>query len=184
MWLADIDRFASYLRPDELHTAFNFDFMARPWHAADLRDSIDATLAAHAPGRRAGHLGPVEPRRHPAGHPLRPDDSSFAFARKRFGTPTDLELGRVGPRAAALLTAALPGSLYIYQGDELGLDEVEVPLDEIQDPMHDRSGGVDPGSRRLSGAAALERDGRPPFGFSPDGATGRPWLTQPAHWAA
>ena len=42
-------RFAHYLRPDELHTAFNFDFMARPWDAASLRASIDATLAAHAP---------------------------------------------------------------------------------------------------------------------------------------
>ena len=49
IWLADAERFARYLRPDELHTAFNFDFMARPWDAASLRDSIDATLAAHAP---------------------------------------------------------------------------------------------------------------------------------------
>ena len=49
VWLPDIERFAQYLRPDELHTAFNFDFMARPWDAASLRDSIDATLAAHAP---------------------------------------------------------------------------------------------------------------------------------------
>ncbi len=95
---------------------------------------------------------------------------------------TDLDLGRRRARAAALLTAALPGSLYIYQGDELGLDEVEVPIAEIQDPMHDRSGGTDPGRDGCrvplpwSGTAA-------PFGFSPAGSTGRPWLTQPAHWA-
>ena len=42
-------RFALYLRPDELHTAFNFDFLARPWDAGALRESIDRTLAAHAP---------------------------------------------------------------------------------------------------------------------------------------
>ena len=76
----------------------------------------------------------------------------------------------------------MPGSLYIYQGDELGLDEVDVPIAEIQDPMHDRSGGTDPGRDGCrvplpwSGASA-------PFGFSPPKATGRPWLTQPAHWA-
>ena len=49
LWLPDIDRFAMYLRPDELHTAFNFDFLARPWDARELRASIDETLAAHAP---------------------------------------------------------------------------------------------------------------------------------------
>ena len=46
------------------------------------------------------------------------DDTSFAFDRKRFGTPTDLATGTRRARAAALLTAALPGCLYIYQGDE------------------------------------------------------------------
>ena len=49
VWLRRRRPVRRYLRPDELHTAFNFDFMARPWEAADLRDSIDATLAAHAP---------------------------------------------------------------------------------------------------------------------------------------
>ena len=73
-------------------------------------------------------------------------DSSFAFATKQRGVPTDLELGRRRARAAALLTAALPGSLYIYQGDELGLDEVEdLPADRLQDPIVHRSGGLDPG---------------------------------------
>lgn len=91
-------------------------------------------------------------------------------------------LGRRRARAAALLTAALPGSLYIYQGDELGLDEVEVALDEIQDPMHARSGGVDPGRDGCRVPLPWSGDARP-FGFSPDGATSRPWLTQPEHWA-
>ena len=55
----DIERFARYLRPDELHTAFNFDFMARPWDAGaaarlDRRDARGARA-----DRRAGHLGAV-----------------------------------------------------------------------------------------------------------------------------
>jgi alpha-glucosidase len=182
IWLADIDRFAKYLRPDELHTAFNFDFMARPWRAADLRDSIDSTLAAHAPvGAPATWVLSNHDVTRPVSRYGRAD-SAFAFSRKRFGVATDLEMGRRRARAAALLTAALPGSLYIYQGDELGLDEVEVPVDEIQDPMHDRSGGTDPG--RDGCRVPLPWSGHvPPFGFSPAGSTDRPWLTQPAHWA-
>ena len=107
--------------------------------------SIDATLAAHAP---VGAPPTWVLSNHDVTRPVTRygrEDTSFDFRRKRFGTPTDLELGRRRARAAALLTVALPGSLYVYQGEELGLDEVEVPLDEIQDPMHDRSGGTDPG---------------------------------------
>jgi len=182
VWLEDIERFALYLRPDELHTAFNFDFMARPWDAASLRDSIDATLAAHAP---VGAPATWVLSNHDVTRPVTRygrADSSFAFARKRFGSPTDIALGRRRARAAALLTAALPGSLYIYQGDELGLDEVDVPLAEIQDPMHARSGGIDPG--RDGCRVPLPWDGTSaPFGFSPAGAPGEPWLSQPGHWA-
>ena len=48
VWLPDAARFARYLRPDELHTAFNFDFLGCPWDAAALRAVIDSTLALHA----------------------------------------------------------------------------------------------------------------------------------------
>ena len=62
---------------------------------------------------------------------------------------------------------ALPGSFYLYQGDELGLPEVEdLPVDRIQDPMHFQSGGVDPG--RDGCRVPLPWSGTaPPFGFSP-----------------
>jgi alpha-glucosidase len=182
VWLADIDRFARYLRPDELHTAFNFDFMTQPWDPGSLRDSIDATLAAHAP---VGAPATWVLSNHDVTRPVTRygrEDSSFAFARKRFGSPTDTALGRRRARAAALLTAALPGSLYIYQGDELGLDEVDVPREAIQDPMHARSGGVDPG--RDGCRVPLPWDGHSaPFGFSPASASAEPWLSQPSHWA-
>ena len=182
VWLEDQERFARYLRPDEMHTAFNFDFMARPWDATSLRASIDATLAAHAP---VGAPATWVLSNHDVTRPVTRygrEDSSFAFVRKRFGTPSDPQLGRRRARAAALLTAALPGSLYLYQGDELGLDEVDVPLAEIQDPMHGRSDGRDPGRDGCRVPLPWSGDG-PPFGFSPDGAVSRPWLSQPGHWA-
>ena len=111
-------------------------------------------------------------------------DSSFSFATKQWGTPTDRALGTRRARAAALLTAALPGSLYIYQGDELGLDEVEdLPSDRLQDPIVHRSGGADPG--RDGCRVPLPWAGQTrPFGFSPPGASTDPWLPQPASWSA
>jgi alpha-glucosidase len=183
IWLPDMERFARYLRPDELHTAFNFDFLGRPWQAAGLRASIDSTIEAHAP---VGAASTWVLSNHDVTRPvtrLGREDSSFAFAAKRHGTPTDLDLGRRRARAAALLSAALPGSLYIYQGDELGLDEVDdLPVDRIQDPMYFRSGGTDPG--RDGCRVPLPWSGtRPPFGFSPEGADDEPWLPQPASWA-
>ena len=184
VWMPDSKRFADYLRSDEMHTAFNFDFMARPWDAAELRESIDSMLAAHAP---VGAPSTWVLSNHDVTRPVTRfgrEDSSFAFATKRFGTPTDLALGTRRARAAALLTAALPGSLYVYQGDELGLPEAEdLPLESLQDPMHFRSGGVDPGRDGCrvplpwSGTAS-------PYGFSPAGATSAPWLPQPTDWAS
>ena len=183
LWLPDIDRFAKYLRPDELHTAFNFDFLARSWDAASLKESIDSTLAAHAP---VGAPATWVLSNHDVTRPVTRYgrvDSSFAFATKRAGIPTDLELGRKRARAAALLCAALPGSLYIYQGDELGLDEVQdLPAHQLQDPMYLRSGGVDPGRDGCRVPLPWAGSSRP-FGFSPDRATGEPWLRQPSRWA-
>ena len=98
--------------------------------------------------------------------------------------PPTSALGRRRARAAALLAAALPGALYVYQGEELGLDEVQdLPHEELTDPMYLRSGGVDPG--RDGCRVPLPWSGAtPPFGFSPDGAGAAPWLSQPARWAA
>lgn len=182
VWLGDAERFALYLRPDELHTAFNFDFMARPWSAKELRESIDSTIAAHGP---VGAPATWVLSNHDVTRPVTRygrADSSFSFAAKRFGTPTDPEVGARRARAAALLTAALPGCLYIYQGDELGLPEVEdLPADVLQDPMHFRSGGVDPG--RDGCRVPLPWSGsKPPYGFSPDDVP--TWLPMPDDWAA
>ncbi|MGR0318505.1 glycoside hydrolase family 13 protein [Agromyces sp. ZXT2-3] len=183
VWVPDAARFAAYLRPDEMHTAFNFDFMARPWDAAELRESIDLMLDAHAP---VGAPSTWVLSNHDVTRPVTRygrEDSGFAFARKRFGTPTDLERGTRRARAAALLTAALPGSLYLYQGDELGLPEVDLPREVLEDPMHFRSGGVDPG-RDGCRVPLPWRGTASPFGFSPHGASAAPWLPQPAEWAA
>ena len=186
VWLPDADRFAAYLRPDEMHTAFNFDFMARPWDARELRESIDLHARRARPGRRAGDLGAVQPRRHPAGHALRPRGHVVRVRRQALRHPDRPGAGHApGPRAPRCSRAALPGSLYIYQGDELGLPEVEdLPLDLLAGPdaLPLRAASTRAGTAagcRCPGAATS-----PPFGFCPDTARRSPWLPQPADWAA
>jgi alpha-glucosidase len=183
IWLPDADRFARYLRPDELHTAFNFDFLGCPWEADRIRASIDAALAAHAP---VDAPATWVLSNHDVTRPVTRygrADSSFAFESKRAGTPTDLGRGTRRARAAALLAMALPGSMYVYQGEELGLPEVEdIPSDRKQDPMWHRSGGVDPGRDGCRIPIPWSGD-TPPYGFSENGAA-RPWLDQPDDWAS
>ncbi len=182
IWLPDPRRFALYLRPNEMHSAFNFDFLAAPWDAAELRRVIDETLAAHAPvGAPATWvLSNHDVTRHVTRYGRA--DTTFAFADRRHGQPLDLELGTRRARAAALLTMALPGAVYVYQGEELGLWEVEDLPDEVrQDPMWHRTAGADPG--RDGCRVPLPWSGwAPPFGFSPAEAPGQPWLPQPAAW--
>jgi alpha-glucosidase len=182
IWLPDADRLARYLRPDELHTAFNFDFLGCPWEAQRIRGSIDASLVVHEP---VGAPPTWVLSNHDVTRPVTRygrADSSFAFATKRPGVPTDLERGTRRARAAALLTMALPGSMYVYQGEELGLPEVEdIPPERRRDPMWLRSDGNDPGRDGCRVPIPWQGDG-PPYGFSPDGGQG-PWLDQPDDWA-
>ena len=76
---------------------------------------------------------------------------------------------------------ALPGSAYVYQGEELGLPEVlDLPDDARRDPTFRRTGGAQPGRDGCRVPIPWRTD-RPAFGFSPDGAS---WLPQPADWSA
>ncbi|MFC1407942.1 glycoside hydrolase family 13 protein [Streptacidiphilus sp. N1-12] len=182
LWENDPLRFARYLRPDELQTAFNFAFLKSAWAAAELRGVIDDTLASHAPvgAPPTWVLSNHDTTRHVTRYGG--VDTTYGFDRaSRFGQPVDLELGTRRARAAALLTCALPGGVYVYQGDELGLWEVEDIPDELrQDPTWLRSGGVDRG--RDGCRVPIPWSGtRPPFGFGAEQAP--PWLdVQPTAW--
>ncbi|WP_435745983.1 glycoside hydrolase family 13 protein [Microbacterium sp. PMB16] len=181
VWLPDGERFARYLAPDELHTAFNFDLMTRAWRADEYRESIGQMMELH---RKVGAPCTWVLSNHDVTRPVTRfgrADTAFSFETKRWGIRTDLALGRRRAHAAALLIAALPGSLYVYQGDELGLPEVEdLATGELQDPMYFRTDGVSPG--RDGCRVPLPWAGmRRPFGFSPEPGTST-WLTQPEDW--
>ncbi|GLY05640.1 MULTISPECIES: glycoside hydrolase family 13 protein [Actinoplanes] len=177
VWMPDVTRFTNYLRPDELHAAFNFDFLGCAWDATLMRACIDRTLAAHATvgAPPTWVLSNHDVTRHVTRYGRA--DTTFSFDNNLDGTPVDLALGTRRARAAALLTLSLPGATYVYQGEELGLGEHEgIPEDLVQDPMFARRGHTRDGCRvplPWSGDEA-------PFGFS--GSAVELWLPQPAEW--
>jgi alpha-glucosidase len=182
VWLPEApDRFALYLRPDELHTAFNFDFLGCPWDAAAIRTVVDAGIALNAPVEAPATwvLSNHDVVRHVTRYGR--EDTRFTLDYRQIGAPTDLALGARRSRAAVMLLLALPGSAYIYQGEELGLYEVEDIPDELrQDPMFWQTGGANPGRDGCRVPMPWSGDVQP-FGFSPDDET-VPWLPQPAAW--
>ncbi|MFI0219347.1 glycoside hydrolase family 13 protein [Streptomyces lydicus] len=183
-WADTPDRLAAYVRPEGLHTAFNFDFLMTSWDPTALREVIDRSLGTlgsvgapatwvlsnHDVVRHPSRFGRTVAKKWVANEPYRPEG------------PLDLELGVRRARAAALLMLSLPGGAYVYQGEELGLAEVEdLPEDVLQDPIWERSGHTDPG--RDGCRVPIPWSGHSaPYGFSPEDATGEPWLPQPAQW--
>jgi alpha-glucosidase len=107
---------------------------------------------------------------NPQGHGIGPDSP---------GKPIP-EVGLRRARAATTLMLALPGSAYLYQGEELGLPEViDIPGDARQDPTWFRTHGERYGRDGCRVPIPWTADA-PAYGFSP---TGDAWLPQPAEWA-
>jgi alpha-glucosidase len=180
-WVEPQERAVRYVRHDEMHQAFNFDFLGAPWVAADLRDVIESSLGAadsvgapstwvlsnHDVVRHASRLGfpPGTPRMNG----ICADDPQ-----------PDRLLGLRRARAATTLMLALPGGAYIYQGEELGLpDSTDMPAQFRQDPTFARTDGEEIG-RDGCRVPIPWRAAAPSLGFGPSGAT---WLPQPDVYA-
>ncbi|MCO8307339.1 glycoside hydrolase family 13 protein, partial [Streptomyces sp. RKCA744] len=139
-WTPTVERTALYVRPDELHQAFNFQYLSAPWEAAELRRLIDSSLDAMRPvGAPATWvLSNHDVTRHATRYANPPGLGT------QIRTAGDRELGLRRARAATLLMLALPGSAYLYQGEELGLPDVTDLPDEVrQDPSFFRAQGQD-----------------------------------------
>ncbi|MBA4085245.1 MAG: alpha-amylase [Kytococcus sp.] len=180
-WVAPADRLARYVRPDEMHQAFNFDFLETQWHAGALREAVRRSLAANdsvgAPSTWV--LSNHDVLRHasrfglPVGQP-RPNGIGAADPQP------DAELGVRRARAATALMLALPGGAYVYQGEELGLPEHTSLPDEVrQDPTFARTGGVELGRDGCRVPMPWTK-GAPALGFNDTGAS---WLPQPASYS-
>jgi alpha-glucosidase len=153
---------ASYVEPDQLHLSFDFTLLHERWDAERMSDTIDRVLttlgAAGAPATWVFENHDVTrlPTRYGGG-----------------------ELGRRRARAATLLLFGLPGAAFAYQGQELGLEEVDVPDAARQDPIFSRTGGARKGRDGCRVPLPWTAEA-PTFGFT----EGDPWLPMPQDWGA
>jgi alpha-glucosidase len=155
VWVGDPTRWAAYIRSDELHLAFTFALTLAPWSAADWRTAVQAAVSA---------VGEVDAT------------ATWVLGNHDVSRPVTRYGSTARARAGLLTTLALPGAYYLYQGDELGLPDVDVPPDMHQDPMWQRLG--------------VGRDGcRAPMPWESDSlhhgfSTATPWLPEGPEWAA
>jgi alpha-glucosidase len=182
-WVRDADRLALYVRPDELHTTFNFEYLRAAWEADVLRATIDECLATTGAvgAPTTWVLSNHDVTRHATRYARLDGTGGGVGAGERVGpaTPLDPALGLRRARAAALLTLALPGSAYLYQGEELGLPEVvDIPDELLADPIWERSQHTERGRDGCRVPIPWTADG-PSLGFG----AGEPWLPQPGDWA-
>lgn len=194
-WVAPLSRMFRYVRPGEMHQTFNFTYLMAGWDAASLTHAIDRSfeqagrvgapntwvLSNHDTVRHASRYGLADPSSYPAGITAEDEQPDEAVGRRR-------------ARAAAMVELGLPGSAYIYQGDELGLPEhTTLAPEHRQDPYFFRTDGKEPGrdgSRIPLPWAADE----PSYGFSTPAdddspapaaeGVAAPWLPQPASFRA
>jgi alpha-glucosidase len=152
VYLFDPQRVARYYGNgrDELNLAFNFRFQWSPWEAEAFRTRIDEMERFLPPNAQPTYvLSSHDAPRH----------------RSRFDDP---QLGAARARLAALLLLTLRGTPFLYYGEEIGMRDVPIPDDRIQDPVGRRL----PGLGRDPERTPMQWDDGEHAGFS----GGAPWL--------
>lgn len=164
VWVMDNLLWAEYLRPDELHLGFNFRLTKIDFDADQIRDAIENSLAATA-------IYDAVPTWTLSNHDVEREVTRYGGG--------DMGLRRA--RATAMAMLALPGTVFIYNGEELGLPDVlNLPEEVLQDPTWERSGHTERGRDKCRVPMPWSGE-EPPFGFSSSAQT---WLPMPEQWAA
>ncbi len=179
-WVAP-DRLPLYIRPDEYHQAFAFDFLESAWDREELETNIKNELES------TGSVGSVptwtlsnhDVVRHATRYGLPKGTKWREWLLDGPHELLDAEVGLRRARAAVMFMLALPGSVYLYQGEELGLPEVyDLPLDVLDDPVWEDSGHTRKGRDGCRVPIPWETSG-PSLGFGAHGG----WLPQPRFFA-
>jgi alpha-glucosidase len=160
-WTDSVEAMARYIRPDELQQTFDFAWLEAPWSAEAFREVVVDTF-------EAVDLVDGTPTWVLSNHDVVRETTRYGGG----------DRGLARARAAALTMMALPGSAYLNQGEELGLEQVEVPPEARQDPAWFRTGKPGRDGCRIP---VPWSGGAPPYGFGP--GPGAPWLPMPEGWA-
>ncbi len=176
-----------YQNHEEFHLVFSFDLMLAPWNVQDIHTSVDATLRALLPegltptwtlNNHDAQRAVTRYGRADAADPASWTGNNLVYT----DAPIDLTVGQRRARAMALFALALPGTFYLYQGEELGLPEVlDLPDEARQDPIFARTAGAEIGRDGCRVPLPWTAEPSSAYGFSAvPGA--QPWLPQPAAW--
>lgn len=181
-WVEPLSRLALYVRPDEMQQAFNFSYLTADWGAASMRTVItDSLESMNSVGAATTWVL--------SNHDVIRHISRFGLTGKGRGQnglfasdpQPDAARGRRRAKAATLQMLALPGSAYIYQGEELGLPEHTTMPDEYrQDPAFERTGRAEAG--RDGCRVPIPWDSQQPAAGFSFGAEVAPWLPQPEEY--
>jgi len=179
-WILPLSKMAKWVRPDEYHQTFNFAYLETPWDSAKLRNVVDESL------REFGNVG-APSTWVLSNHDVIRHVTRMAYDKvpkqgdgigPSYPQPDEARGQRVG-RAATAFMLGLPGSSYIYQGEELGLPE-HTTLDASfrEDPTFFRTKGERVGRDGCRVPIPWESD-KPAYGFN---TTGKSWLPQPENY--
>lgn len=185
-WVEPMSRIFRYVRQGEMQQAFNFGFLLAGWDAERVADNVAETLAEAAVvgAPPTWVLSNHDTVRHSTRYGLS-DPTTFPKGISAEDEQPDERLGWARGRAAAMVMLGLPGSSYVYQGDELSLPEhTTLAAEARQDPSFFRTGGKERGRDgcRVPMPWAAELPG---YGFADDGGSpAAPWLPQPDSYSA
>lgn len=182
-WTPTSSRNHLYGRPSELGQVFDFALLKSTWNRDQLVSVIKDALAHNreAGGGLTWVLSSHDVPRHASRLALGDEVDLDAWLLSGGRSPhVNEHLGLRRARAATLMMLALPGSAYLYQGEELGLPEVtDIPVHLLHDPIYQRTSGALKGRDGCRVPIPWTRSG-PSFGFG----AGSGWLSQPDGFAS
>ena len=184
------DLLLKFVEPDQFHQSFNFDLMLAPWIAGVIRHSVAEVydVLTGAGASLTWTLNNHDTQRAVTRYGRANATSLESWTKNNLvyvDAPVDEALGLRRAEAMIAFAAALPGSLYLYQGEELGLPEVlDIPDDRREDPLFARTGGTEIGRDGCRIPLPWTPDPATSYGFSSVAPSEGPWLPQPEGWGA
>jgi alpha-glucosidase len=179
-----------YINKDRFHQGFAFNLMLAQWDAGMVRNAVRDVLTSLLPNglTPAWTLNNHDAHRAVTRYGRADAKDLTAYTGGNLNNSTaavNVEIGTRRARAAVALELALPGSVYLYMGEELGLNEVlDIPDEDRQDPIWIRTEGREVGRDGCRVPIPWKTAPAGNHGFSASDDADRAWLPQPDGWGS